>query len=1020
MTSAQNSQGPTTLVDSDQHIYRNIQSKDELITCPIRPKLNEEERLIGNLWKKTVEADENKRVFGGRALIKIHTNEVPSKDGDKKPKKWSFFELEDYKWLSRKEANKKVQTVASAFQKAGLEKGDIVLLYCKTRLEWMITAIGALTVGLIITTAYDAMPADSITHIIKESEAKAIFTETSLLGTLNKAYEELEKTEQPKFVIYTGEEFEAPDEVQAFKSQKADDVNIVHFRDLEEVEEVKIKESPSPKDLALIMYTSGSTGAPKGVELTHANIIAAIGAAERNVSTFMSEESDVYIGYLPLAHVLEFLIEFTLIIFGVPIGYGTARTLMNDSVSGPNGEGKGEGDLKCLKPTLMAGVPAVWEKIRKGVEDKLKKQNWVVRQAFYAAIEAKWQLLKLLGGPNALTATYDSVLFSQIGDVTGGKLRFGLSGGAPVSLETQKFINSTLCFLLQGYGLTECCGLAAMTIPELGLLTGAIGPPSASIEFRLVDVPDTDHKAENNEGELWLRGPSLMRGYYKRPDITEEALTSDGWFKTGDIAQLNSDGSFAITDRLKNLVKLAHGEYIALENVESKYRNSSSIKNICLVADSNKSYIVGVVEPSDDNADKDSLLKELQQTAKSSGCNRVEIVKDIVVTRKIDWSKDLMTTSGKMKRKDQVMTVGKDKKEPINRVHKILQNHPLIDTHNDLPMSLAFTFEGKINSLNLTHLNWGHTDIERLRKGQLAGQFWSIYYDCDDTSSNQVLRALESIDVTKRMIKLYPETFQLATSTKEFKKAFKKGRVASMMGIEGGQMIDSSMAALRQFYDLGVRYMTLTHNCHTPWAESCCDPEPAPFNGLGLTKFGEKIILEMNRLGMMVDISHVAHSTMHAVLNVTQAPVLFSHSSSHAICSIERNVPDSVLRRLDEVDGVVMVNFYNNFVQCDRSKEATLIDVANHVEYIASVAGRDRVGLGADYNGIEATPIGLEDVSKYPELLSELASRGWTDNELIALAGGNLLRVWEKVEKIRTQLAKRKQLPHEDRLADFN
>lgn len=218
----------------------------------------------------------------------------------------------------------------------------------------------------------------------------------------------------------------------------------------------------------------------------------------------------------------------------------------------------------------------------------------------------------------------------------------------------------------ENFRLTECCGLAAVTLPSLGIVTGIIGPPSPSIEFRFVDVPDTDYRAENNVGELWLRGPSLMRGYYKRSDITKEALTSDGWFKTGDIAKLNSDGTVSITDRVKNLVKLAHGEYIALENLESKYRNTSAIKNICLVADSNKSYIIGVVEPSDDGVDKATLLKEIQQTASSSGCNRVEIVKDIVVTRNKDWTKDLMTTSGKVKRKDVMEAY----KEEIEKTYK--------------------------------------------------------------------------------------------------------------------------------------------------------------------------------------------------------------------------------------------------------------------------------------------------------------------------------------------------------------
>ncbi|KAI8075561.1 hypothetical protein BDF21DRAFT_439421 [Thamnidium elegans] len=971
-----NQPNPTVNVDQKEHIFRSYHAKDEFVSTPIHPKLKKK-----------------------------------SDNPEEKSKKWSYFELGEYEWMDFNEVNEKVLKIASALQQHGLRHGDIILLFSKTRAEWMMMALACFTLGLVVTTAYDSMPANAVNHIIKEAGAKAIFTETSLFGTLNEAYTQLSKEKQPNLVIYAGHDFESPNELKKFKESKADNVDMVHFNSIFENETSKIEPvKPQPSDLALIMYTSGSTGTPKGVELTNANITAALGAAQYLVIDFLEHGQHTYIGFLPLAHVLEFLVELIMISLCIPIGYGSMRTLMNDFVCGADGEGKGDGDLSALKPTIMAGVPAVWEKIKAGVEKQLMKQNWAVQKAFYAAIEMKWKLLTFFGKNNALTEVYDSVIFSAIRDVTGGNLQYCLSGGAPVSFETQKFIASTLCYMLQGYGLTECCGLAAITLPSLGMVTGVIGPPSPSIEFRFVDVPDTDYLAKDNVGELWLRGPSLMRGYHKRPDLTKEAITADGWFKTGDIGRLNKDGTFAITDRAKNLVKLAHGEYIALEHLESQYRNCHSIKSICLVAESDKSYIVGVVEPADDSIDKDTLLKELQQSAKNSGCSRVEIVKDIVVTRDVDWSKEYMTTSGKLKplvlampfvvqtlQPGQQVSLSNRQKNALEHAHKLLRHYPLIDTHNDLPMSLAFDFKGKINNMNLTKLDWGHTDITRIREGQLSGQFWSIYYDCEDTKSNQILKAMESIDVTKRMVNLYPETFQLATNTRQFQRAIRHGRVASMMGIEGGQMIDSSMVALRQFFELGVRYMTVR---------------------LGLTEFGKKIILEMNRLGMMVDISHVAHATMHAVLDVTRAPVLFSHSSSHALCPIERNVPDTVLKRLDETDGVVMVNFYNSFVQCDVNKEATLADVADHVEYIASVAGRHRVGLGADYNGIERTPEGLEDVRKYPDLFAELVRRGWSDEELIGLAGKNLLRVWKKVERISSDIAE-KELPSEERLEEY-
>ncbi|KAI7897854.1 membrane dipeptidase-domain-containing protein [Cokeromyces recurvatus] len=1009
---------PTIEYDGQNHIFRHRQAEHGFIDTPLFPKLRKEECTIDQLWGQTVNANMHKPVFGYRPLKNIYYKESKSSPNEGKPKKWSYFELGDYEWMSYREANEKIQKIASILQRHGLQHGDIVILFSKTRAEWMMTALACLTLGLVITTAYDSMPADSINHIIKETEAKAIFTETSLFKTLNKAYEKLEKKDQPKFVFYAGHEFEAPEEVQKFKNGKADEVNMVHIDTIitdknQEQVQVQVDEKPQPNDLALIMYTSGSTGAPKGVELTHANIIAAIGSAEYLVIDFLKFGNHSYIGFLPLAHVLEFLVELIMISFTIPIGYGSIRTLMNDFVCGPDGKGKGEGDLKALKPTIMAGVPAVWEKIKKGIDAQLNKQHWAVKKVFEAAIEMKWKMLNFFGKPNSITNLYDSIIFGAIRDVTGGRLQYGLSGGAPVSFETQKFITSTLCYMLQGYGLTECCGLGAVTLPSLGITTGVIGPPSPSIEFRFVDVPDTDYKAENNVGELWLRGPSLLRGYYKRPDLTNEAITPDGWFKTGDIAILKPDGTFAITDRAKNLVKLAHGEYVALENLESKYRNCSSIKNICLIADSNKSYIVGVVEPVDNNADKETILKDLQQSATSSGCSRVEIVKDIVVTRNKDWLKEYMTTTGKVKPFDGLAeqapfsTRFYKKQDAIDHAHKLLGHNPVIDTHNDLPLHLAFVYNGKINHLNFTHFDWGHTDIERLRRGQVGGEFWSIYYECEDSKANQVLKAMENIDVIKRMINLYPDTFHLAVHPKEFQRAMRRGKIASAMGIEGGQMIANSMVALRQLYEAGARYMTLTHNSFE--------------KGLGLTEFGKEIVREMNRLGMMVDISHVAHSTMHAVLNVTRAPVLFSHSSSHALCPIERNVPDAVLKRLHETDGVVMVNFYNAFVQCtDPTRKATLSDVADHIEHIAAVAGHDRVGLGADYNGIEETPVGLEDVSKYPDLFAELIRRGWSDDDLIGLAGKNFLRVWKKVELVKRKLAKLGELPSESRIEDYN
>ncbi|KAI7880640.1 acetyl-CoA synthetase-like protein [Lichtheimia hyalospora FSU 10163] len=595
----------------------------------------------------------------------IHTKK--KKDDKGNTKKWNMYELGDYEWMSYGDAKKNTDNMAAWLLEQGFQKGDRMLIYAKTRI-FIVCDVACCAIGVVISTAYDSMPPDAVAHIINEIEPKGIFTEISLMETLHKAKEKgKEGSYEPKMVIYTGKHFEAQEQLDKFKSYN--EMQVHHWSDILETK-INSKDiassAPKTDDLAMIMYSSGTTGNPKGIELTHGNIVAAMSAAEHLVLNLIDHGKHCYIGFLPLAHVLEFIVEFIFISTAVPIGYGTVRTLMPESVCGKDGQGKGKGDLETLQPTIMAGVPAIWERIRKGVMHELDKQHWSVRKAFDAAVETKWQMLKFFGQENTITRTMDATIFAPVRAKTGGRLVYCLSGGAPLSFDTHKFMTTAVCYLLQGYGLTECCGLGAITVPSLGMVTGVIGPPSPSIEFKLVDVPETDYKAENGCGELWIRGPSLMRGYYKLPDLTKEAITEDGWFKTGDVANLNDDGTFAITDRAKNLVKLSHGEYIALESLESKYRNSHRIKNICIIANSDKDYIVGVVEPSKKDVDKDELLKELQQTAKESDCNRAEIIKDIVVTKDVEWADKFLTTSGKLKRKD----IEKEYKDDIEEIYK--------------------------------------------------------------------------------------------------------------------------------------------------------------------------------------------------------------------------------------------------------------------------------------------------------------------------------------------------------------
>ncbi|KAI8821451.1 membrane dipeptidase GliJ [Fimicolochytrium jonesii] len=288
-----------------------------------------------------------------------------------------------------------------------------------------------------------------------------------------------------------------------------------------------------------------------------------------------------------------------------------------------------------------------------------------------------------------------------------------------------------------------------------------------------------------------------------------------------------------------------------------------------------------------------------------------------------------------------------------------------------------------------------------MKVGRVGAQFWSGFVPCNadyTKRTDDVRYTLEQIDLIHRIVNAYPQHLEFARTSHDIRRIHKHKRIASLIGLEGGHQIDGSLGALRLFYDLGVRYMTLTHVCHTAWADSCTGE---PIHN-GLTAYGEKVILEMNRLGLMVDLSHVSHDTMRDTLRITKAPIIFSHSSAYALCRIPRNVPDEILEQLRENDGIIMVNFYPRFVSC--AAESTLEAVADHISHIAKIAGPTHIGLGSDFDGIDVVPKGLEDVTKYPALIAELLRRGFSDEEVSGIAGLNLLRVMEKVERVAYEL----------------
>ena len=337
----------------------------------------------------------------------------------------------------------------------------------------------------------------------------------------------------------------------------------------------------------------------------------------------------------------------------------------------------------------------------------------------------------------------------------------------------------------------------------------------------------------------------------------------------------------------------------------------------------------------------------------------------------------------------------------LERARRILAETPLIDGHNDLPWAIRAFGEAPrdVGAYDITGTALGHTDLERLGRGMVGAQFWSVYIPAGYADSGFARVQLEQIDIARQYIAKYGGSFEMARGASDVERIFGSGRIASMLGVEGGHAIENSLGVLRAYYDLGVRYMTLTHGGTIDWADSATDE---PRHG-GLTRFGEEVVREMNRLGMLVDLSHVSPGTMSDALDIAEAPVIFSHSSARGLVDHPRNVPDSILQRLPENGGVVMVTFVPSFVY-PGGEGAKLSHVADHIEHIHRIAGPDHVGIGADFDGISAVVEGLKDTSTYPALFAELSRRGWSDEDLRQLAGENVLRVMRKAERTARRL----------------
>ncbi|KAJ1990682.1 long-chain fatty acid-CoA ligase [Coemansia spiralis] len=590
-------------------------------------------------------------------------------------KKWSYFKLGEYKWMTYTQVSDYTKDLGAGFRKLGLEPKSRVLIYAPTSREWQLCAFGAFSQSMQIVTAYDTLGESGLLHAMNQAKVDAAFLKADQMPILARIMDQLETL---KHVVYYKDLYgmpagceEAIEKVKAKYSVHTMD----ELRELGKANPADIV-VPGSQDIALVMYTSGSTGKPKGVLIGHQGVMSVAGGIHKFIAPFLDYSEDALLSYLPLSHVLAFFVDIYCMYSGLRIGYGTPRTLTDESVR------ECKGDIKELRPAVMMGVPQVWNTIRAGMLKQVDKSSWLVRKLFYGAVELK----NTLRGHNLPHNFMDNIVFKKTREATGGKLKFVITGGAPINHNVQRLINAALCPMIQGFGLTEASGLVSVQLPSDTSFSN-VGAPCPSIEMKLVDVPEANYYAKDGKGEIWVRGPSVFKGYLDDEEQTRQTVTDDGWLKTGDIGEWTEQGQLSIIDRKKNLVKLVTGEYIALEALESTYKNSLFIHNVCIFADGRMSQPCAIVNidenqiaqmadnagihynnPSEIATSPDfiqAVLADLQHVAKRNSLAKQETLGAIRIDPEL-WSpeNERLTPAMKLKRSD-IREHNKDKLEEM-------------------------------------------------------------------------------------------------------------------------------------------------------------------------------------------------------------------------------------------------------------------------------------------------------------------------------------------------------------------
>ncbi|KAI5957838.1 FAA4 [Candida theae] len=655
---------------------RKAAQKDAALERPADCKGTTIPEFIEECFKRNGNGD----AMGWRDLkeVYVETKQITKNvDGETKKisKDWTYYEMGPYQYIKYPDLLKLIKNYSKGLLELGLKPNQTskVMIYASTSRKWLQTMLATTFQNIPIATAYDTLGESGLIHSLVQTEAEAIFTDNPLLKSL---VNPLKEAKNVKYIIHA-EKIDPNDtrkKGELYKEAKEGKEALLKvnpnlkFISYDEIIELGAQSKhdfhlPKAQDLACIMYTSGSTGPPKGVSINHANILAAVAGISTNAGRDVIGPGDSVVAFLPLAHIFEMIAEFWTLWCGVPIGYANVKTLTETSCRNC------QPDLAEFKPTIMVGVAAVWESVRKGVLAKLAKAPTISQKLFWAAYNYKVTMNKF-HAPQAAAGIFN-IIFKKVREATGGRVRYTMNGGSAISIDAQTFVSTLIAPMLLGYGLTETCAMCNLVEPKHFQL-GTLGSLVGSVTVKLVDVADAGYYAKDNQGEILIKGGPVVKEYYKNEKETKEAFTEDGWFKTGDIGEWQSDGGLKIIDRKKNLVKTLNGEYIALEKLESVYRSNPLVLNLCVYADQTKVKPIAIVVPQenvlqqlgldsstayDDPKVVSKVVSSLNATGKSQGLNGIEFLQSVVLVHD-EWTPEngFVSSAQKLQRKKILKT----------------------------------------------------------------------------------------------------------------------------------------------------------------------------------------------------------------------------------------------------------------------------------------------------------------------------------------------------------------------------